>query len=270
LNKPRLSTSVIDAYRWALIERDGERCAICGKTQEELRHILEVHHINGNPLDYHKSNLRLACKSCNVKERWRLYNEKLRTQSVRSASSEMLSQLKERHERKVAHGKSGYTEREIIAEPTTNYPPTIDLSKTNPEPPTIIEEPIGNLPKVATQSGCNTSASERENITDVATGVQGDDGSRYADRALHTEEESPEMKVALKKEPEYRKWCFENLIPPNTLTVDRAVYGGAEACGLSPLTTRRYLKKLVSVDGPFRIGEGERGHQEVLLREDYF
>jgi hypothetical protein len=276
--KPRLSASVIYWQRRYLITRDGEHCAICGKSQAELRHVLEVEHINGNSNDNRDFNLRLACKSCNQVWRWRLYHERIKTQRpVRSPTSEFIRQVKEKHEQKVAYGKSGYTEGGNSPEPTINQPPIIDLSKMGSEHTTTDKESIDKLRKEPSVSGVSSIVGEGEQRTDAATGLDNDGiEGRYANDAVNVSQESKEMQIAREKEPEYAKWIWEQLMTKDnygnwkTLTVHDAIYAGAQAVGISPNTTKRYLLKLVSYEGPFEIGEGPRGHQEVRVREGYY
>lgn len=58
-------------YRY-LVLRDGEKCAACGTTPEELDHNpttrnrLEIDHVDNNPHNNVESNLRLLCPSCNT------------------------------------------------------------------------------------------------------------------------------------------------------------------------------------------------------------
>ena len=48
-----------------LVLRDGEKCAICGSIPT-TRNTLDIDHIDSNPHNNVQSNLRLACRSCNV------------------------------------------------------------------------------------------------------------------------------------------------------------------------------------------------------------
>jgi len=156
--------------------RDGEKCRICGVEPPEKP--LEIDHINGDPNDWSETNLRLLCKSCNVKE-W--------------------------HRR------------------------------------------------------LKSSVSEREKM-----GV-----GMYVDREGGVERESPELRIAREKEGLYRAWVLENVNRPQGLTFWEAVYEGAEAVGISPITARRYLYKMLSPSGPLYLGEGPRGHRRVLLKEGF-
>ncbi|MEM3439421.1 MAG: hypothetical protein QXG32_00685 [Candidatus Bathyarchaeia archaeon] len=106
--------------------------------------------------------------------------------------------------------------------------------------------------------------SEREN-----GGAVGGEGKRI-ERALSVEAESPEIRIARAKEPLFRAKCIELCLRPGGLTVYDAINEVAEIVGISPVTARRYLAKLTSPAGPLKIGEGPRGHQLILLREEYW
>ena len=49
--------------RLYLVARDGGKCDLCGLLAEGL----DIDHIDGNPANHNPSNLRLLCRSCNVK-----------------------------------------------------------------------------------------------------------------------------------------------------------------------------------------------------------
>lgn len=261
-----------------LRERDGDHCTICGKRQEELSQILEVEHVNGNPADNRDFNLRLACKSCNQKNRWKLYRERIRRQRPeRTQTSEFVAKLKRMHDAKVARGKSGATLGGNGSGPANNVPPIIDLTKMNLDG----SEAQRNNPKLElekSQHGDHSTGGEGGNVSDAATGFNdGGIEGRYNDNAVNASAWPKEMRVSREKEPEYANWLWDQLLildgglrfQPKALTVHDAIFAGAQAVGISPNTTKRYLMKLVSFEGPFRIGEGPNGHQEIQLREDY-
>ena len=58
------------AYRY-LVLRDGEQCSLChaNMTAQNVtaQNKLDIDHIDGNPHNNHPANLRLLCRSCNVK-----------------------------------------------------------------------------------------------------------------------------------------------------------------------------------------------------------
>ena len=56
-----------NAYYWQkqyLIARDGEKCAICGRTSGTTK--LDVEHLDTNTFNRDPSNLRLLCRICNL------------------------------------------------------------------------------------------------------------------------------------------------------------------------------------------------------------
>lgn len=256
LNRPRLSASVIHWQRRFLVERDGERCVVCGKPPEEVG-LLEVDHINGNPQDQHESNLRLLCHKDNVREYWRKIKTRVKTQRpAKSTSTEMLERIKN------GVHKRGHTLCVTTPKEASPLPSIVEIAKNEPKAPP--ESP---------PNGVSSIVSESVRVRQDGVRIDGNglsDEARQVDRIMHVEEESPEMRVARAKEPEFRKWCLEHMMPPQSLTVHEAINAGAEAVGISIVTARRYLNKLVSFEGPFNLGEGERGHQELLIREGYY
>jgi hypothetical protein len=90
------------------------------------------------------------------------------------------------------------------------------------------------------------------------------------EKQLSVANESPEMQVNREKEPLFRSKCIELSLRPEGLRVDQAVHEVAEIVQISPVTARRYLKKMTSKAGPLMLGEGPRGHQRLLLRESYW
>lgn len=90
------------------------------------------------------------------------------------------------------------------------------------------------------------------------------------ERQLGVVNESPEMRVNREKEPQFRVRCIELVLRPRGLTVDQALHEVSEIVQISPVTARRYLKKIISEAGPLFLGEGPRGHQRLLLRESYW
>jgi hypothetical protein len=65
VNRTRSAFSSRRKHLWAaLVERDGEKCQKCGATEKlQIDHIIQVVNYGTNDL----SNLRILCKTCNVK-----------------------------------------------------------------------------------------------------------------------------------------------------------------------------------------------------------
>jgi len=216
-----------------LSERDGELCAVCGKGPEEVR--LEIDHVDGDPNNNAPENIRFLCHRCNLKELWKRIKAKIKTQpSEKPPISELLSPS--------ASMSGGGAEREII----TKH----DLSNAD-LPPEAIQ-------KIACERD--------ENVSEIRS-VEG----RRSERMLDVYRESPELRISREKEPEFRRKCLEYVLRAEGFTVHQAIYELAEEISLSPITCRRYLEKLTSAVGPLKIGEsGPRGHQVLLLREEYW
>lgn len=75
---------------------------------------------------------------------------------------------------------------------------------------------------------------------------------------------SVEMQANSYFELQYREWVLEELTRLGTMRLDDAIYSGAEVVGCSPVTTRRYLKKLTSVIGVLK--ESKDGHGNTIIQ----
>ena len=65
---------------------------------------------------------------------------------------------------------------------------------------------------------------------------------------------SPEIEINQDAEPRYRHWLKDRTKRTSRpLYLQEAVYGGAEAIGISPITSRRYLAKATSPQGDFLL-----------------
>jgi len=177
-----------------LVERDGPNCLLCGVSHREKE--LVIDHADGNPENWAAENLRLLCKSCNEKERWR--------------------QIREAMQR--AHG--------VIA-------------ATSP----VRESERARLARVDGERGSNLVAQQ--------------DGS-------------VELRLNREKEPWYRGWLMGRLLVEGSVSVDEALHAGAEKVGVSPLTARRYLKKLTSVEGPLIVVDCGPAGSQVRVKPEYW
>lgn len=64
---------------------------------------------------------------------------------------------------------------------------------------------------------------------------------------------TPEMAKNTKFEKKWRKWINDVVIEKGGLPIEEAIDGGAEKFGLSPETTRKYVKKIISDEGNYGI-----------------
>jgi hypothetical protein len=186
--------------------------------------------MDGDPGNWTPENLRLLCHRDNVKEYWRKIKERTRLQPPPRTTSSEVL---------VQAEQLNQPEHDVVADHAH------ELRERNLNP-----------------DGEKWSVCERRNLG-------GEDGVRV-ERQLDVAHESPEMQVNREKEPLFRRTCIELVLRPRGLTVDEAVNEGAERVGISPVTARRYLKKMTSEAGPLVVGEGPRGHQRLLLRESYW
>lgn len=107
------------------------------------------------------------------------------------------------------------------------------------------------------------SVNERENSQGVEEMVE-----RRVDFGLASS--SAELKVNREKEPWYRREVIWKVGHDKFLSVDAALHEFSEICGMSPVTARRYLKKLTSAAGPLVIEETQTGGKLLRLRPEYW
>ena len=73
---------------------------------------------------------------------------------------------------------------------------------------------------------------------------------------------SVEMQVNARAEVRYRRWLWGKIRDgEGFVTKFEAMHGGAEVCGVSPTTTRKYLGKLTSEEGPYHEFRSHQGKQ---------
>ena len=66
--------------------------------------------------------------------------------------------------------------------------------------------------------------------------------------------ESVSVGINRTKEPEFRKYVYEEIVRGRTQKFKGFVLDGAERIGVSPVTTTRYLQKMVASTGALKLG----------------
>jgi len=74
---------------------------------------------------------------------------------------------------------------------------------------------------------------------------------------------TPEMAKNTKYEGPYRRWINEEVLENGGIPFENALDGGAERFGLSPETTRKYIRKMISSEGNFGMFE-----DSVVFKKD--
>jgi len=76
------------------------------------------------------------------------------------------------------------------------------------------------------------------------------------------------LKINQSKEPEFRKYVYEEVICRRNWTFETYVYAAAEKIGISPITAKRYLDKMCSENGALEIWANclKLKKPEVLLK----
>lgn len=171
-----------------LAMRDGEKCAICGVLGKEKE--LVIDHIDNSPHHNTPDNLRLLCRSCNMKA----------------------------------------------------Y--------------------IG-LARDRSQTTTRLSVNERVGVGLANAGEQA--------VAVSDEQRSAEFRVNRLMEPAYRREVmFRVFTGKEPLSPSEAIYGIAEKLGMSPVTTKRYLQKMCSPEGPLKLVEMKAGEQYLQIRSEHW
>ena len=104
----------------------------------------------------------------------------------------------------------------------------------------------------------------RKNLIELRSPIGVKEREKIGDES-EVERESPELKVAREKQPDYVRWLYENIGRKGGLTFWDAVYEGADRNDISPVTARRYLYKKLATT--LKLGDGARGHRRILWRE---
>ncbi len=104
-----------------------------------------------------------------------------------------------------------------------------------------------------------------ENVVVPGPEAQG----RRVVRAMDVTRETPEMRTNREKEPLFRAEVLKRIMGKDGLNLYDAQYGIAEVLDVSPVTTGRWLKKMLSRDGILELGPGARGYQFLFFKEGY-
>jgi len=233
-----------------LLQRDGPFCkGGCGRCEPE--EVLTIDHVDGDPANNDPMNLRMMCRSCQMKARWKQVKEVLSAQ--KNIPVDMGSQLlQDAKNRKLI---------DIGGENTLKTDGALSSENSSNQGDSVTSMPEKGIQKIEFSGRVEDGGGGKESVDEVGRG----------ERLLAVGDESPEMRVSREKEPLFRGWVVDSVVTRHEgLTIRDAVTEGAEVVGVSPNTTRRWLSKLTSPVGPLKIGEGSRGLQRLLLREEYW
>lgn len=84
---------------------------------------------------------------------------------------------------------------------------------------------------------------------------------------------SEELRINRRAEPAYNRWvwfllCDHKKKEVRSIPYTRAISGGAQVVKVSPMTTRRYLDKLISDDGPLKEFTDDLGVRTVTIKHE--
>ncbi len=81
-------------------------------------------------------------------------------------------------------------------------------------------------------------------------------------------EMTPEMIKNSRGEPMFRNWFAGKVLEHRHYSYEHAISSGAEFCGLSTETTKRYLRKMLSPDGHYELGWATGGEVHIYEKGD--
>ena len=82
---------------------------------------------------------------------------------------------------------------------------------------------------------------------------------------VYQREMTPEMIKNIKGEPTFRRWLVGQICTHRHIQYEDAVSSGAEFCGLSTETIKRYLRKALSKEGMYELGWAQ--NQQIHIYE---
>lgn len=94
--------------------------------------------------------------------------------------------------------------------------------------------------------------------------------SKFELSGFEPEPQSAEMKKNRIAEPKFRNWVENKMRkPPMMIKSEDVMYGGAEFCEVSIQTTERYLKKMCSIEGKYKIIKDIEGNKYLAWKTKY-
>ena len=77
-------------------------------------------------------------------------------------------------------------------------------------------------------------------------------------------EGTPAMKVNITAEAKFAEWLSTKVLQLGELSVEKAIDGGAVIADVSTETIKRYLRKLLSEEGPYKK-DSKFGSKTILI-----
>lgn len=121
---------------------------------------------------------------------------------------------------------------------------------------------LGNKTRSPTPSAKCVCVREREKM-------EGKSATRIIKIDADYRQGSPEMKSNLLCEVSFRRWILSEVCSQGGYLKTDAIKEGAELVGCSPVTTARYLEKLISKAGPLSEQMDALGYKILVLRSKY-
>lgn len=95
----------------------------------------------------------------------------------------------------------------------------------------------------------NTTNNEMNNLKLLCRRCNYIKNSRESGDICERHVEETEIQINRKKEPQFRKYVYEEINKEGSIKPKILIHSGAELCGISTTTAKRYLDKLCSKNG---------------------
>ena len=83
------------------------------------------------------------------------------------------------------------------------------------------------------------------------------------------QEQSVEMEKNSVCECPFRRWIFKVVMEEKSISMEDALYGGAEFVSIAEITAKRYLRKMLSRQGILTFELDESNEKVIVLKEEF-
>lgn len=239
-------------YHYCVVRDRGEVCQHCGLSPQELRFPLEIDHIDEDEDNWDAPNLQLLCKACNVRKSRRLRSRN--GASLRSAGSTGRKAYEDDSVRRLGTPvapRSGVeaardaTEADFSSSPRNADGTRAEARQDMPEHPVSAPPRNGRGTPSEAWEKCGEGAFISNEVKRLYV-----THPRAIKEGLGATEGTPQQRVNFYAEPRATEWILEQVRVHGVVLKDDLANGSAQITHTSPSTTRTYIDKLASSEGP--------------------